>query len=98
MTEVICANLYTYELWMLYPARHAGSFDCLKTSLILITMDNYREHCAWWQSFKIPNQTHRGIKKGKMYAIKQIKICAGVQLAHANILWDLCHRTGEIYR
>ena len=57
-------------------ARHAGSFDCLMTSLILITMDNGRGHCAYWQSCKVPNQTHRGIKKWKMYAIKQIKICA----------------------
>ena len=57
-------------------ARHAGSFDCLMTSLILFTMDNGRGHCAYWQSCKVPNQTHRGIKKiGKMYAIKQIKIC-----------------------
>ena len=58
-------------------ARHAGSFDCLMTSLILITMDNGRGHCAYWQSCKVPNQTHRGMKKNrKMYAIKQIKICA----------------------
>ena len=57
-------------------ARHAGSFDCLMASLILITMDNGRGHCAYWQSCKVPNQTHRGIKKRKMYAIKQIKICA----------------------
>ena len=58
-------------------ARHAGSFDCLMASLILITMDNGRGHCAWWQSCTVPNQTHRGNnKKGKMYAIKQIKICA----------------------
>ena len=58
-------------------ARHAGSFDCLMTSLILITMDNGRVHCAYWQSCKVPNQTHRGMKKiRKMYAIKQIKICA----------------------
>ena len=58
-------------------ARHAGSFDCLMTSLILITMDNGRGHCTYWQSCKVPNQTHRGMKKfRKMYAIKQIKICA----------------------
>ena len=58
-------------------ARHAGSFDCLMTSLILITMDNGRGHCAYWQSCKVPNQTHRGVKNiRKMYAIKQIKICA----------------------
>ena len=60
-------------------ARHAGSFDCLMASLILITLANGRGHCAsaWWQSCTIPNQTHRGNdKKGKMYAIKQIKICA----------------------
>ena len=61
-------------------ARHAGSFDCLMTSLILITMDNGRGHSAYWQSCKVPNQTHRGIKKNwKMYAIKQIKICAEYQ-------------------
>ena len=35
-------------------ARHAGSFDCLMTSLILITMDNGRGHCAYWQSCKVP--------------------------------------------
>ena len=46
-------------------ARHAGSFDCLMTSLILITMDNGRGHSAYLQSCKVPNQTHRGIKKGK---------------------------------
>ena len=58
-------------------AMHAGSFDCLMTSLILITMDNGRGHCAYWQSCRVPNQTHRGMKKiRKMYAIKQIKICA----------------------
>ena len=58
-------------------ARHAGSFDCLMASLILITMDNSRGHCAWWQSCAVPNQTHKGInKKMKIYAIKQIKICA----------------------
>ena len=38
---------------------------------------NGRGHCAYWQSCKVPNQTHRGMKKiRKMYAIKQIKICA----------------------
>ena len=58
-------------------ARHAGSFDCLMASLILITMDNGRGHCAWWQSCTVPNQTHKeNNKKRKMYAIKQIKICA----------------------
>ena len=47
------------------------------TSLILITMDNGKGHCAYWQSCKVPNQTHRGMEKNwKMYAIKQIKICA----------------------
>ena len=61
-------------------ARHAGSFDCLMTSLILITMDNGRGHCAWWQSCKVPNQTHRGIKKMKnVCSIKKIKICAEYQ-------------------
>ena len=58
-------------------ARHAGSFDCLRTNLILIIMDNGRGHCAYCQSCKVPNQTHRGIKKiWKMYTIKQIQICA----------------------
>ena len=58
-------------------ARHAGSFHCLMTSLILITMDNGRGHCAYWQSCKVPNQTHRGMQNiRKMYVIKQIKICA----------------------
>ena len=58
-------------------ARHAGSFDCLMASLILITMANGRGHCAWWQSCTVPNQNHRGNNtKRKMYAIKQIKICA----------------------
>ena len=64
-------------MWQLSNStRHAGSFDCLMTSLIMITMDNDRGHCAYWQSCKVPNQTHRGIKKWKIYAIKQIKICA----------------------
>ena len=58
-------------------ARHAGSFDCLMTSLILIKMDNGRGHSAYWQSCRVPNQTHRGMKTiWKIYAIKQIKICA----------------------
>ena len=37
-------------------------------------MNSGRGHCAWWQFCKVPNQTHRKIEK--MYAIKQIKICA----------------------
>ena len=69
-----CQRVFTWASCT--SARHAGSFDCLMTSLILITMDSGRGHCAWWQSCKVPNQTHRGIKKWKMYAIKQIKICA----------------------
>ena len=36
--------------------RHAGSFDCLMTSLILITMDKGRGHCAWWQSQPSPQR------------------------------------------
>ena len=44
------------------------------SSLILITMNSGRGHCAWWQFCKVLNQTHREIEK--MYAIKQIKICA----------------------
>ena len=58
------------------PARHAGSFGCLMTTLILITMANGTGHCVWRQSCKVPNQTHRGIAKWEMYAIKLIKICA----------------------
>ena len=46
------------------------------SSLILITMNSGRGHCAWWQFCKVPNQTHRELKIEKMYAIKQIKICA----------------------
>ena len=46
------------------------------SSLILITMNSGRGHCAWWQFCKVPNQTHREIENEKMYAIKQIKICA----------------------
>ena len=46
------------------------------SSLILITMNSGRGHCAWWQFCKVPNQTHREMKIEKMYAIKQIKICA----------------------
>ena len=69
------ARVFWWVSWT--SARHAGSFDCLMTSLILITMDNGRGRCAYWQSCKVPNQTHRGMKKNrKMYAIKQIKICA----------------------
>ena len=44
------------------------------SSLILITMNSGRGHCAWWQFCKVPNQTNREIEK--MYAIKQIKTCA----------------------
>ena len=44
-------------------ARHAGRFDCLITSLVVITMSNDRAHCAWWQCCKGANQTHKGIKK-----------------------------------
>ena len=56
-----CQRMFTWASCT--SARHAGSFDCLMTSLILITMDNGRGHCALWQSCKVPNQTHRGIKK-----------------------------------
>ena len=43
-------------------------------------MINGRGHCAGWQSCKVPNQSHRGIKKKwKMHAIKQKKICAEYQ-------------------
>ena len=35
--------------------RHTGSFDCLMTSLLLITMGNGRGDSARWQSCKVPN-------------------------------------------
>ena len=54
-------------------ARHAGSFDCLMTSLILITMDNGRGHCAYWQSCKVPNQTHRGKKTRQIWGIWKLR-------------------------
>ena len=47
-------------------ARHAERFDCLMNSLILITMDNGRGHCAWWQFCKVPNQTQGGIENWKV--------------------------------
>ena len=62
-------------------ARHAGSFDCLMTSLILITMDDGRGHCAYWQSCKVPNQTHRGIKKME-------NVCYKTN-------WDMCRIPGH---
>ena len=45
------------------------------SSLILITMNSGRGHCAWWQFCKVPNQTHREIENWKMYACK-IKKCS----------------------
>ena len=70
-----CQRVFTWANCT--PARHAGSFDCLMTSLILITMDSGRGHCVWWQSCKVPNQNHRGIKKENVcYKCKQIKIWA----------------------
>ena len=42
-------------------------------------MDNGSGHCAWWQSCKVRNQTHRGIKDEKMYDIKQVKVSAEYQ-------------------
>ena len=69
-------------------ARHAGSFDCLMTSLILITMDNGRGHCAHWQSCKVPNQTHRGMKKiRKMYAIKQLRSVQNTGTCYPGLGW-----------
>ena len=46
------------------------------TSLILITMDSGRGHCAWWQSCKVPKPIPQRNKNREMYAIKQINICA----------------------
>ena len=71
-------------------ARHAGSFDCWMTSLILITMDNGRGHCAYWQSCKVPNQTHRGIKKRKMYAIKKLRSVQNTGTCYPGLGW-ICH-------
>ena len=58
-------------------ARHAGSFDCLMTSLILIqwTMTEGTVHTG--SPAKFPTKPiEEWIKIRKMYAIKQIKICA----------------------
>ena len=60
-------------------ASYPGRFDCLMSSLILIAIDNARGLCTWWQFCNVPNQTHRGIENCKMYAIKQIGICAEYQ-------------------
>ena len=69
-------------------ARHVGSFDCLMTSLILITMDNGRGHCAYWQSCKVPNQTHRGIKKNwKMYAINKLRSAQNTRTCYPGLGW-----------
>ena len=57
-------------------ARNAGSFDCLMTSLILITMDNGRGHCILTVMQSSQPNPQRNKKMWKMYAIKQIKICA----------------------
>ena len=60
--------------WASYTsARHAGSFDCLMTSLILITMDNVI--LAVLQSSQ-PNPQRNKNKYRRVYVIKQIKICA----------------------
>ena len=68
-------------------AKHAGSFDCLMTSLILITMDNGRGHCAYWQSCKVPNQTHRGMKKWKMYAINKLRSVQNTGTCYPGLGW-----------
>ena len=48
--------------------------DCL----ILIAVD--RRHCLQAVlEYKVPNQTHRGIKNWTMYAIKEIKVGAEYQ-------------------
>ena len=52
-------------------ARHAGRFDCLMTSLILMTMD-----CGSPETQGSQINPHRGIENWKMHAIKQVKICA----------------------
>ena len=59
-------------------ARHAGSFDCLMTSLILLTiwtMIKGTVHLHGSSPAKVPTKPQRN-KTWKMYAIKQIKICA----------------------
>ena len=40
------------------------------SSLILITMNSGRGHCAWWQFCKVPNQTHREIENWKNVCYK----------------------------
>ena len=73
---------FTSSLWHKYQgvfstsctlghARRVGRFDCLVSSLILMTMDNGRGHCGG----NVSNPSHRGFENWKMHAIKQITIC-----------------------
>ena len=78
--SVIFTRLWLKCQWVFWwasciSARHAGSFDCLMTSLILITMAEGTVHTG--SPAKFPTKpTEEWIKIRKMYAIKQIKICA----------------------
>ena len=57
-------------------ARHAGNIDCLTTSLILITMDNGRGALCMVAVLQSSQPNQQRNKKRKIYATKQIKICA----------------------
>ena len=78
----IRVTFYTCNLWRILStstkhstsARHAGSFDCLMTSCILITMDSGLVGNLAVLQISQPNP--QGNKKRKMYAIKQTKIRA----------------------
>ena len=67
--------------------RHAGSFACSITSLILITMDNGTGHCPWWQSCKVPNQTQTGIKNGKCMLWKKLRCVQNTGTSYPGLGW-----------
>ena len=57
------------------PTRHAGRFDWLRTSFIMIIMDNGRGHSAWWQSF--PNKSTEELKTKRRKCMLQNKFRSG---------------------
>ena len=59
--------------------RHVGRLDCLVSRLILIKIYNGTGYSAWRQSVRCPTKPTEELKKLKMYAIKQIKICTEYQ-------------------
>ena len=63
--------------------------------LILIAMDNNWGHYAWWKSCKVPKPNPQRIFiKWKMYAIKQIKICAEYRYMPPRHRLVLSHTSG----